>query len=194
VPRHASSGKEPSWQRLYAAAEPQSGYFTTDDAAKAGFTPQLLRYHVTTGKAAHAGPRGIYRLTMFPPGDHEDLVVAWLWTGRDGVVSHESALALNELSDAMPAKIHLSVPAAWAKRRLRVPPNIVIHPVDVAARDRAFVGAVPVTKPRRTIEDCIRDHVAPDLVADAIREARKRGAITAAETKSLQLLRRKAAA
>jgi hypothetical protein len=42
--------------------------------------------------------RGIYRLVHFPAGQHEELVVAWLWSERVGIVSHQTALALHELS------------------------------------------------------------------------------------------------
>ncbi len=42
--------------------------------------------------------RGVYRLVHFPVGDHEDLTAVWLWSEREGVFSHETALALHDLS------------------------------------------------------------------------------------------------
>lgn len=194
MPRRAPSGTIPSWEKLYEAASLQAGYFTLPEAARAGFSPQLLRYHVAHGKVAHAGPRGVYRLVMFPPSDDEEFVVAWLWAAREGVMSHETALSLHQISDAMPAKIHLTVPASWARRRLRVPKNVVLYTADVGARDRTWAGPVPVTNPRRTIEDCIRDHVTPDLVDDAIRDARRRGLLTPVDQKRVRELRRRARA
>lgn len=187
MPRRASSGEVPSWQRLYDVAAPQEGAFTAQQAAGAGFSAQLLRYYVGSGRISPAGPRGIYRLVQFPPGEHEDLVVAWLWSDRQGVMSHETALSLHGLSDALPAKIHLTLPADQAQRRLRVPEPVVLHHRDVDADDRTWRGPVPVTTPLRTITDCIVDNVNPELVVAAIRDARMRGLITNDEAAKLRV-------
>jgi hypothetical protein len=48
------------------------------------------------------------------------------------------------------------LPAAWTKRRFRVPPDVVLHHADVEAEDRAWFSSVPVTNPRRTLNDCAR--------------------------------------
>ena len=50
--------------------------------------------------------------------------------------SHETALALHELSDVLPGTIHLTLPAHDAKRRLRVPPGVELHFDDVEGRHR----------------------------------------------------------
>ncbi len=84
--------------------------------------------------------RGIYRLVHFPASEHEDLVVLWLWAEQAGVFSHETALALHDLSDALPGKVHLTVPASWRRRRLRVPAGLVLHFADVGDVDRASFG------------------------------------------------------
>ena len=101
--------------------------------------------------------QGIYRLVHFPAGEHEDLVVAPLWFGLAGVVSHQSALALHGLADALPAHIHLTLPSAWRHRRFRVPADVVRHHDEVLPDDRAWFGAVPTTHPRRSLDDCARD-------------------------------------
>lgn len=191
MPRRAPSGEVPSWERLYDVAAPQVGAFTARQAAAAGFSPQLLRYYVGSGRISPAGPRGLYRLVQFPPGEHEDLVVAWLWSDRQGVMSHETALSLHGLSDALPARIHLTVPADQAKRRRRVPELVVLHHRDVDAADRTWSGPVPVTTPLRTIEDCIADDVNPEFVVAAIRDARARGLITPDEAAQLRAARRR---
>ena len=49
--------------------------------------------------------RGIYRLVHFPAGEHEELIELWLWTERTGLASHQTALALHGLSDALPAQL-----------------------------------------------------------------------------------------
>ncbi len=159
---------------LYEIASTQEGLFTSEQAAEAGISPQLLRHHVLGGRIRRVR-RGIYRLTHFPPGEHEDLVELWLWSGRVGVFSHETALSLHELSDALPAQVHLTFPESWRARRLRVPEGLVLHYADVPEDQRGWVGPVAVTTPLRTVLDCARDAAQPDLVQQAIREGVERG-------------------
>src|SRR5437867_3436419 len=104
--------RKPSWNRLYEVASGQEGHFTIQQAAEAGYSPQLLRKHIQAGRTVLVG-RGIYRLVHFPAGELEDLVVVWLWSVRQGVFSYQTALGLHGLSDALPSKIHLSAPASW---------------------------------------------------------------------------------
>src|SRR5690606_29791935 len=98
--------------------------------------------------------RGVYRLVHFPAAEHEDLVAAWLWSEQVGVVSHQSALGLHGLSDALPVQLHLTVPHAWRARRFRRPEHVVLHFADVAPADCAWAGPVPITSVIRTLNDC----------------------------------------
>lgn len=174
----------PSWDALFEVASGQEGLFTTVQAADAGYSPQLLQKHLHAGRIQRVR-RGVYRLVHFPPGDHEDLAAVWLWSERVGVLSHETALSLHELSDVLPSRVHLTVPASWRARRLRVPRGVVLHYGDVAKDERTWVGPVPVTAPRRTLADCIAAGVAPDLVEQAIEQAGARGIIPRAAVAEL---------
>lgn len=167
----------PQWSQLYEVAAAQDGYFTTKQAAAAGFSPELLIHHHRTGKVMRFR-RGIHRIVHFPPGEHEELVAAWLWSDRVGIVSHETALALHRLSDVLPAEVHLTVPSAWRRRRLRVPQGIVLHHQDVPASDRTWFGAVPVTTPRRALSDCALQGLSPELLRQAANQALRRGLTT----------------
>ncbi len=170
----------PDWNRLFEAAATQQGLFTTKQAAVAGYSPQLLVHHVRAGKAVRLR-RGIYRLVHFPAGDQEEFVEAWLWTEGAGVVTHQTALALHGLSDALPSRIHLTLPSAWRQRRFRVPANVRLHHADLPAEDRAWVGAVPTTNVRRTLNDCARDGLSPELLRQGAQQALRRGLVTRAE-------------
>lgn len=170
-------GIPPDWGALYSIAQSQSGYFTTGQAAIAGYSPQLLRKYLGNGRVVRVR-RGIYRLVHFPASEHEDLVVAWLWTEQVGVFSHETALALHDLSDALPAKLHMTIPASWRRRRLRVPTGLVLHYADLGDSDRAGFSAVPITSARRTLRDCLEANVSPELVRQAVLQARRRGLIS----------------
>jgi predicted transcriptional regulator of viral defense system len=170
----------PDWTTLFALAAAQDGHFTTTQAAEAGYSRPLLDHHVKAGRFLRV-QRGIYRLRDFPSADHEDLVVAWLWSDEQGVVSHETALLLHGLSDALPARVDLTVPASWRARRLKVPATMRLHHADIPEADRAWSGPVPVTTPLRTLVDCVADHVQPDLVDQAVRDGLRRGLFTERE-------------
>jgi len=172
--------RSPDWNSLFAVAQGQDGYFSTTQAAQSGYSRPLLHKHLASGKMVRAR-RGIYRLVHFPASDHEDLVVLWLWSEQAGVFSHETALALHDLSDVLPGKVHLTLPATWRRRRFRVPSGLVLHFADVSDPDRMSFGAVPVTAPLRTLSDSIEADVAPGLVHQAILQARRRGLISAAD-------------
>jgi len=166
----------PDWDRLYETALAQEGHFTTQQALDAGYSSQLLVKYLNSGKIIRIR-RTVYRLKHFPPGQQEDLVALWLWSDRAGVFSHETALMLHELSDVLPARAHLTVPAKWRRRRLQLPDGVVLHYADVPKRDRAWVGAVPVTSPARTLTDCAADYVSPDFLSSAISQALARGMV-----------------
>ncbi len=166
----------PNWNRLFEMASGQDGHVTTQQAAEAGYSPQLLRKHIQAGRIQRVR-RGIYRLVHYPAGEHEDLVVIWLWSERQGLFSHQTALGLHGLSDVLPSKIHLSVPAAWSSRRLRVPTGVIVHYADVPKGERSWFGAVPVTSPLRTLQDCSRDKISPELLQQAARDALDRGLV-----------------
>ena len=117
---HGASRTQPDWDGLFEIAAAQDGLFTTQQAAAAGYSPQLLSHHLRAGRIVRVR-RGIYRLVHFLAPDHEDLTTIWLWSEQAGVFSHQTALALHGLSDVLPSRMHLTVPAAWRQRRLRVP-------------------------------------------------------------------------
>jgi len=176
--------ERPDWDALFAAAITQEGFFTTRQAAEAGYSTQLLLKHIRAGRVVRTR-RGIYRLVHFPAGEHEELITAWLWCDQAGVISHQTALALHRLSDALPANVHLTLPQAWRRRRLRGPPGVVIHHADVPPDDRVWFGAVPATHPRRTLNDCAGEGVAPDLLRQAAQQAIRRGLVTKGELRDV---------
>lgn len=177
--------KKPNWDLLFETASAHEGYFTTKQAAEVGYSSQLLLKHIRAGRVARTR-RGIYRLVHFPLGEHEELVIAWLWSERNGVISHHTALALHGLSDILPAQVHLTLPQAWRNRRFRVPDGVVLHHADVPSEDRTWFGAVPTTNPRRTLNDCAREELSPDLLRQAAKQAVRRGLVTKDELSDVE--------
>ncbi|HEY0468619.1 MAG TPA: type IV toxin-antitoxin system AbiEi family antitoxin domain-containing protein [Polyangiaceae bacterium] len=177
MPRRAAAGTQPDWNRLYELASSQAGYFTAKEAAESGFSLPLLQHHLDAGRIERS-QRGVFRLVNFPPTDEEGLVPTWLWSRREGTFSHETALALHQLSDALPAKLHLTVPTVWRKRRIQIPRNVVLYFTDLGEDEREWKGPIRVTKPLRTVADCSLDAVAKDLVEQAVRQGVRRGLFT----------------
>lgn len=170
-----SSGAQ--WDALYEVANAQAGLFAIDQAQAIGFSDQLLSKHARGGRLERLH-RGIYRITRLPPHEHEEYVFAWLWSGRRGVISHESALLLHGLSDALPSRIHLTLPGARAEFHTKVPETFIVHFGEVPEAERAWLGAVPLTRPARTINDVARDHGDAILVEQAIEQGIRRGALS----------------
>lgn len=176
----------PDWNRLYGVAAAQQGLFTTQQAAAVGYSSQLLLHHVRAGKLVRAR-RGIYRLVHFPSGENEELATAWLWSERAGVVSHQTALALHGLSDVLPAHVHLTLPLAWRQRRFRTPEDVVLHHADIAPEDRTWFGAVPTTNARRSLNDCAREGLSPELLRHAALQALRRGLVVKGELNDVEV-------
>ncbi|MBT9588788.1 type IV toxin-antitoxin system AbiEi family antitoxin domain-containing protein [bacterium] len=164
------------WNNLYEVASSQSGYFTATQAAECAFSFQLLEHHVRTGRLGRV-QRGIYRLTHFPPGEHDDLVVLWLWSEQKGIFSHGTALALHELSDYLPVRYHLTVPFNWKSRRLRVPNLVQLHFADISPNDHTYYGCFSITTVTRTLADCEQDAMSPEWLRQAYQQAEGRGLI-----------------
>ncbi len=172
--------KSPDWDRLFEIAAAQDGLFTTQQAGEAGYSPQLLAHHLGARRMVRVR-RGIYRLVHFPAGDHEDLTVVWLWSEHTGVFSHQTALALHDISDVLPSQVHLTLPASWKRRRMSVPDGVVLHYGDVAESERRWFGPVPATGPARTLEDCAHAHLPPEQLREAALDALHRGLVVREE-------------
>ena len=111
------------------------------------------------------------------------------WT--KAIVSHESALALFDLSDAIPSKVHLLV--SRSHKSLRPPAGVIVHshiesePVSKATRD-----GIAVTAPARTLVDSA-DTLQPEQLELAVRQALQRGLLTRSQLLSEAAHRRKEA-
>ncbi|MDP8956149.1 MAG: type IV toxin-antitoxin system AbiEi family antitoxin domain-containing protein [Actinomycetota bacterium] len=164
---------------LYRIAESQAGYFTTEQALAAGMDGSTLRHHARRGGRYERVRRGLYRLRHFPSGQHEDVVAAWLaLSDGPGVVSHESALELYELSDVIPNAVHITLPRA--KRGQRARPGVRFHTLanPPGPNETRRVGGVLATTPERTIVDSLDAGTQPEQIELAIRQALERGLTT----------------
>ena len=96
-----------------------------------------------------------------------------------------SALLIFGLSDANPAKVHLTVPKR-ARLRREKPAWIVIHRADLAPHDITEQEGMPVTSPARTITDVLAATHRLDLAQQAITDARREGYLNAEQAARLR--------
>lgn len=177
----------PDNDRLFAIAEGQDGYFTMAQALEAGFARSTHSYHVKAGNWIR-DHRGIYRLKRFPVSEAGQLVLWSLWS-RDrsgapqGVYSHETALALRDLSDANPAKLHMTVPPGF-RRNSAMPAVLVMHKGKLLPDELVNERGYALTRPMRAILDCAAEGDADrDLLRQALDQGVRRGLITRPELK-----------
>ncbi len=180
----SGTAPRPDHRSLWYIAADQGGYFTADQAQSCHISRRMLTHHARTGRYERIR-HGLYRLRDFPPSAHEDVLAGWLGVGADrGVVSHESALALYDLTDVIPSAVHVTVPRA---RRWLVPrEGVVLHTMTqpLAADDVAWQDGIRLTAPARTLFDVAESGTAPEQVMRGVRTALARGLVVADQLRS----------
>jgi predicted transcriptional regulator of viral defense system len=163
---------------LFQIASAQGGYFTAVQARQAGYAYSQQHFHVSRGNWLRID-RGLFRLRDFPPSEREDLIRWSLWSRNQkgspqAVVSHDTALTVHDLSDVMPAQVHLSVPKGFRKR---VPPGCVLHKATLAPEEIEARIGYQVTTPLRTLLDVADSPLSPEHLNRAVRDALRRGLV-----------------
>jgi predicted transcriptional regulator of viral defense system len=164
---------------LEATAYSQHGYFTTSQAREYGISSQLLSHHVRRGRFERVR-RGLYRLPGFPRAEDDEMREKWMAVGTDkAVLSHQSALALLELSDNIPNAVHLLLGRRY--RGLRRPAGVAIHTrPDEEEVATVWREGLRLTAPARTLVD-VGGEIQPEQLEMAVRQALVRGLLTARE-------------
>jgi predicted transcriptional regulator of viral defense system len=174
--------RRPDIRGLETEAYEQNGFFNTRQARSHGVSNQLLRHHVRRGRFAPVR-RGLYRIQGFPTAAHDDMREKWMAVGPEkAVLSHESALALLDLSDNIPQAVHILVPRRH--RGLRPPPYVIVHthPDDEAVRV-VWREGLPLTAPARTLVD-VASELQPEQLEMAVRQALRQGLVTERQLRS----------
>jgi predicted transcriptional regulator of viral defense system len=181
--------KQTAENKLYSIAAGQMGFFTARQAVEAGFQDPNHSFHVKNGNWEKIR-RGIYRLSRYPRTPEAEFVVYSLWSRNkegipQGVYSHETALSINELSDANPAKLHMTVPPGF-RRNSKIPKMLNLHKNILAPGDIAEYSGYSVTRPVRTVRDILASASAnPEIIEQALADGLKTGTITMEEMKTL---------
>lgn len=166
--------------RLTDVAGLYEGYFTRAESRAAGATDAVFEALVSEHKVEHVAS-DVFHLNHFAHSDHEQLIALWLQTDRRGVLSHDTALFLHEISDVLPRRRHITVPPGWDPGDRKLDANVVLHHAEVDEDEICWLGPVPYTAPLRTVRDCIASHLSPDLIEQAIADGLRLGMFTEAD-------------
>ncbi len=148
-----SKGTRERLRPLIALARGRRGHtFTVADAERLGISRKTL--------AKMAGdPDGTMRIARFDRGVYQVIsdryedhyVAAWRKVGEDAIASHQTALALHDLSDVDPRVYEFTVPREHRGRKKSA--RFKLH--TMTKRPKVVsVNGVPTTTPARTIVDC----------------------------------------
>jgi predicted transcriptional regulator of viral defense system len=177
--------------RLYTTlldqAQQQYGYLTPEDARELGIDPTQLRLMAARHTLERRG-HGLYRMPTVPATGLDAYMEATLWTGRRGVLSHETALDLYELCDVNPSAIHMTVPRSFRTRK-DIPGAYRLHREDLGESDIGWHEGIPIVTPERAILGGIQQALGWQLISQAIETARGRGLISKRTAISLANMR-----
>ena len=179
------SDSKTAFDTIFEIAEDQHGYFTTKQAADAGVDPRAIIMMAGRGSVERLH-RGVYRVRRFPESRYGQYMEATMWPqGATGVVSHDSALLLFEMSDVNPDTVQITVPRHFRIRR-SIPQFLTVHHDDLHAGEVTREENVPVTTPIRTIEDCVRSHMSRTLLVQAVSDGVMHGRLTRKDANRLK--------
>lgn len=165
---------KPDLDGLSELALAHGGYFDRADALAHGLSNRLVYYYTRTGRFERVDP-GVFRLRIAPFPQQDDLWRAVVWSNYRGVVSHESALLLYDLSDVLPSKVHLTVPPGFNRHP---PPGLVTHHACLEPDEITLMEGIRTTTPARTIVDAAAYGTDPEQVQLAVAQSIERALTT----------------
>jgi predicted transcriptional regulator of viral defense system len=169
----------PDLAALESLALEQGGYFDRGDALAHGLRDNLIDHHVASGRFERVFP-GVYRLRTAPIRPNDQYLQAWVWTNYRGAISHESALAVHDLSDVIPSRVHVTVPGRF--HRTTAP--FVVHLSELPEDKVESPDGFRVTTLARSIVDAAFAGTDPSQVRRAVREALDRAITTPEKVRS----------
>lgn len=171
------AGRPLTRDALVDLAEAQNGLVTRQQAIdELDVDPAAFDAFVARGRLERVA-RGIYRYPRLPGVEHEPYQVALLRTGDpDAALSHETALAIHDISDVNPTRYHVTVPRP---RRIRRSDNdrYVVHVQRLTPRQVTWWQQMPVVTPTAAIEQCLAYGTPTYLLRQALERGARTGAV-----------------
>lgn len=129
---------------------------------------------------------GLYRFPLTPASRLDPYMEATLWPrGVRGVISHETALELYELSDVHPAKIHITLPRGHRVRR-DVPSVYTLHHEDLAPDQVTQHEGIAIITPIHAIRQAHETSLEAALIGQAIDQGENSGRLTERQASALR--------
>ncbi|MEV7967451.1 type IV toxin-antitoxin system AbiEi family antitoxin domain-containing protein [Sphaerisporangium sp. NPDC088356] len=150
----------PRSSRLEARLAVLSPTFTTAQARRATISPRDLADLASAGDVDEIS-RGVYRRVEAPATAHLDLLAVCLRAPR-AVVCGESALAIHELIDDIPASVHIAIPRGTHRPSISYPPTTVTQyaaetfSLAIERFEAAPGERVPIYSAARSVVDAMR--------------------------------------
>ncbi|MCV2396264.1 type IV toxin-antitoxin system AbiEi family antitoxin domain-containing protein [Actinotalea sp. M2MS4P-6] len=159
------------------------GLVRAEDATREGVTAVAL-HRLAQDQRLERIAHGLYHVRAVPFDRLTPYMEAVLWARGVGVISHASALEMQELCDILPRRIHLTVPRAYNPRkaghdqyhvhRLTLPPDAITN----------YEG-VPVVTAATAITQALADGEDREQLRLAVRNASQRGLLLRREAARL---------
>ncbi|GAA5150066.1 hypothetical protein GCM10025768_14240 [Microbacterium pseudoresistens] len=171
-------------KELWDVALDQYGYVTERDARNLGAAPGELARLARRDKLDRVG-HGIYRFPELPATERDEYMLAVLWANTPGAaLSHDTALAVYELCDINPDRIHVTVLKGHRVNK-RGGDAYILHRAPLAESDFSWWQGIRTVTEKTAIQQGIDTGVPVHLLRVATDTARERGRITVAEATDL---------
>ena len=166
---------------LQAHAVEHHGYVTKQEARKLGVPADDFDRLVERGRLTQVAGT-LYRLEGMPRGHRHVLAEAVLRVGRDAFLSHDSVLALHDLTEHEPLTVRVATPhrhrsAGW-------PQHVEVLRRQVPAKDLTTYRGIRSTTVARALLDC-RDLLSRSQLITAAEQAVHRGLLLRRERNDL---------
>ncbi len=140
-------------EALHQLASASHGYFTAAQAIQCGYSKGNHSYHVSRGNWLKA-EMGLFRLPGYTDSQESEFTKWCLWSRNQknqpqGVISHQSALALHDLGEYA-GPVHLTVPPRFQKK---IPTEVVLHRASLNLSAIESRDGFMVTRPAQTLAD-----------------------------------------
>ena len=169
-----------SWYILEDLARRSGGTFKAEDAAKANVHPRDLYALRDAGSLVELS-RGVFRLADADISPYLDLVAVSRRSPR-GAICLNSALSFWDLTDEVPAEVHLAVPRGSHRPSINYPPTRVhVFAADTFELGREKIRLesgeeISIYSSQRSVVDAmrLRGQVGADVAYEALRRYLRR--------------------
>jgi len=174
--------------RIYAElielANERHGFVTPADAKGAGIHPMNLVRMAERGQLERRA-NGIYRFPLVPRTSLDAYMEAALWPRGGGILSHQTALDLYEMSDVHPTKIDITIPKNHRVQR-QIPRSYRLHREGLEPGQVGGFEGIPLVTPAHAVRQAHRAHLGAALLAQAIDQGQRNGRLSLREAKKLR--------